>query len=153
MANENEKIYDSGPSEPDDDFWLEQGRKMVEGSLPSVRDAAKSLMTGLGVLKAIYLGILGFADLVPKTASLSLKSLFTLPLIFWLGALYCCLCVMMTKESQINLYSPDNIRQNAECTLKSKQNSLKLAFWLLTIGLIFAIALAAFCPELQNIQC
>ncbi len=151
MANENEKIYDSGPSEPDDDFWLEQGRKMLEGSLSSVREAAKSLMTGLGVLKAIYLGILGFADLFPKTASLELKSLFTLPLIFWLGALYCCLCVMITKESQINLYSPDNIRQNAECTLKSKQNSLKLAFWLLTIGLIFAIALAAFCPELQDL--
>ncbi len=151
MANENEKIYDSGPSEPDDDFWLEQGVKMVEGSLPSVREAAKSLMTGLGVLKAIYLGILGFADLVPKTASLSLKSLFTLPLIFWLCALYCCLCVMMTKESQINLHSPDDIRQSAEQSLKSKQNSLKLAFWLLTIGLIFAIALAAFCPELQDI--
>lgn len=149
MANENEKIYDSGPSEPDDDFWLEQGKKMLEGSLPSIRDAAKSLMTGLGVLKAIYLGILGFADIVPKTASLGLKSLFTLPLIFWLGALYFCLCVMMTEESRINLYSPDNIRQNAECTLKSKQNSLKLAFWLLTIGLLLAISLAVFCPELQ----
>ena len=151
MANENEKIYESPPSKPSDTFWLEQGKKMLEGSLPSIRDAAKSLMTGLGVLKAIYLGILGFADLVPKTASLSLKSLFTLPLLLWLGALYFCLCVMMTKESQINLHSPDDIRQSAEQALKSKQNSLKLAFWLLTIGLLLAIALAAFCPELQDL--
>ncbi|MCP4613107.1 MAG: hypothetical protein GY845_30810 [Planctomycetes bacterium] len=146
---ENEKIYDSGQSEPDDDFWFEQGKKMVEESLPSIRDAAKSLMTSLGILNAIYLGILGFADLVPKTAPKTLKGLFVSPLIFWLIALYCCLCVMMTEKSQINLHSPDNIRQNTEDALKSKQFFLKLAFWLLTIGLILAIVLAAFCPELQ----
>ncbi|MHC4559366.1 MAG: hypothetical protein ACYS80_18900 [Planctomycetota bacterium] len=150
MANDNEKIYESPPSKPSDSFWLKQGEKMLEDSLPSIREAAKSLMTGLGVLKAIYLGILGFADLVPKTASLSLKSLFTLPLLLWLGALYFCLCVMMTKESQINLHSPEDIRQSAKQALKSKQNYLKLAFWLLTIGLFLAIALASFYPELQD---
>jgi hypothetical protein len=29
MAKKKEIIYDSAPSQPDDDFWLEQGRKML----------------------------------------------------------------------------------------------------------------------------
>lgn len=144
MPNENEKIYDSGPSKPSDSFWLKQGEKMVEESLASIRGAAKSLMTGLGLLKGIYLGILGFADFVPATLPLPVKGLFILPLLFWLGALYCCLCVMMTKEYEVNLHSPDDIREKSQATLKSKQGSLVCAFWLLAIGLIAAMLLVIY---------
>jgi hypothetical protein len=31
MSEEEEKIYESGPEQPDDDFWLEHGKKMLEG--------------------------------------------------------------------------------------------------------------------------
>jgi len=141
MPDQNEKIYESQPSKPMDSFWLKQGEKMFEDSLPSIREAAKSLMTGLGVLKGIYLGILGFSDFVPKAASWTLKGLFILPLLFWLLALYCCLCVMMTKAHSINLHSPESIRQICELTLKEKQNYLLCAFVMLAVGLIIAIFL------------
>lgn len=144
MPNENEKIYDSPPSKPTDTFWLKQGEKMLKDSLPSIREAAKSLMTGLGLLKAIYLGILGFAEFVPKTMPLPYKALFISPLLLWLCALYCCLCVMMTKEYKINLHSPDDIREKSQSQLKAKQKSLQLAFWLLAIGLITALWLMVF---------
>lgn len=53
LSNQAEVIYQSAPSEPDDDFWLEQSNKLIVESLPVVREAAKSLMTGLGALQGI----------------------------------------------------------------------------------------------------
>ena len=144
MPNENEKIYDSPPSEPDDDFWLEQGKKMIEGSFGAVQEATKSLMTGLGLLQSIYLGILGFADYIPKTLSLPVKTIFLLPLLFWLLALYSCLQVMMTKRLDITLFSPDDIRSNYNRVLRDKQKNLKSGFWELTIGLVVAFLLLFF---------
>lgn len=126
---DEEKIYDSPPSEPEDEFWLDQGKKMIEDSMRSVRDAAKSLMTGLGLLKTIYLGILGFADFIPARLPQFYKSLFIVPLLFWLFALYHCLLVMMTKRLTINLHSPDNIRSQSGKILMEKQKSLQWAFW------------------------
>jgi hypothetical protein len=144
MPNENEKIYDSPPSEPDDDFWLEQGKQMIEGSFEAVQEAAKALMTGLGLLQSIYLGILGFADYIPKTLSLPVKTIFLLPLVLWLLALHSCLQVMMTKRLDINLFSPDDIRSNYNQVLRDKQKHLKSGFWELTIGLIVAFLLLFF---------
>lgn len=145
MSDEEEKIYDSGPEQPDDEFWLAQGTKMVEESMPAVREAAKSLMTGLGLLKGIYLGVLGFSDYVPKTMWLPYKSLFLLPFLFWLAALYCCLCVMMTTRYEINLHSPDDIRNKSESVLAAKQSNLRWAFWMFAVGLLTAILLMVFC--------
>ena len=40
MADENDFIFDSAPSNPDDDFWLEHGKKMVGDVITAVREAA-----------------------------------------------------------------------------------------------------------------
>lgn len=144
MPENKEIIYESAESEPDDEFWLEQGKKMREESLCAVREAAKALITGLGLLKGIYLGILGFADYVPKEIPLSYKSLFIIPLFFWLIALYHSLEVMMTKRLDINLLSPDDIRQKSEKMLLEKHSSLQCSYWTLTIGVLIAILLLIF---------
>lgn len=101
MTDEKERIYDSAPSEPDDEFWLEQGKKMASESITAVREAAKVLMTGLGLFKGIFLVILGFADYIPKTMPIMYKSLFLVPLLFLLISLYHCLKVMMTQQLDI----------------------------------------------------
>jgi hypothetical protein len=146
MTAENQKIYDSGPSKPSDDFWLKHGQTMLTDSLPSIRSAAKSLMTGLGLLKAIYLGILGFADLVPKDAQTVEKAVFVIPLLIWLYALYNCLYVMMTQKLNLNLHCPDDIRAESQAVLKEKQNALTWAFCLLALGLIAATVLLLLLP-------
>src|SRR5262249_23897429 len=63
----DEEIPDSPRDDPEHLFWLEQGRKALTDSvsLSSVRAAATSLMTGLGAMQAIYIGVLGFADFIP----------------------------------------------------------------------------------------
>ena len=60
---------------------------------------------------------------------------------FWLGAVYNCLRVMTTQRLDINLYSPDDIREESQSILKNKNTQLCLAFWMLTLGLITALVL------------
>ena len=144
MPKKNVNIIDSPPSEPDDDFWIEQGRGLVKGSLSALLDASKSLMTGLGMLQGIYLGILGFAEYVPKTMPNIFKFLFALPFLFWLFALYKCLQILMTKKFKLHLNSPDEIRETYENILKDKQEKLTQAFWTLASGLIMAVLLFGF---------
>jgi len=138
-----EKIYDSAPLQPYDNFWLEQGKKMIDGSLDAIWEAAKSMITGLELLQAVYLGILGFSNFIPETLPLSHKSLFIVPLLVWLIALYFSLEVMMTKRREINPYAPEAIAQKAEEILQEKQRQLQIAFWLLAVGLTLAMLLFA----------
>jgi hypothetical protein len=130
-----ERVYDSGPKKPDDAFWLSQGRKMVEESLPAVREAAKALMTGLGVLQAVYVGVLGFGDFLHRGMWGAGEVAFAAPGVLWLVALYECLRVMMTKEYPVNPDSPDDIRRCCERSLRDKQRDLECAFWFLAAGL------------------
>lgn len=45
--NQTETIYNSPPSEPDDDLWLAHGAKILEESVPSLRSAASELIKAL----------------------------------------------------------------------------------------------------------
>lgn len=139
-----EQVYESPLSETDDDFWLEHGRRILSESLTNVRNAANALMTALGVLQGIYLGILGFAKFIPEDLPLPEKMLFLLPLVLWLVALYWCITVAMTERESIYLNSPNDIRDKTIRFIERKQRYLELAFWLLAIGLIAAFALLIF---------
>ena len=141
MPEQRERVYESPSSEPGDEFWLEQGKKMVEGSIEAVREAAKALMTGAGVVQGIYLGILGLTDYIPKTMPLPQKSLFIVPLALMLISLYYALQTMMTEEFEVNLRSPDDIRQLSEHILHEKQQQLRTSFWAFAIGIVAAIVL------------
>ncbi len=140
----DEKIYLSPPSESDDDFWLEQGQRMLIESLASVRAAANALMTAIGILQGIYLGILGFAKFIPEDLPLVQKALFIIPLLLWLQALHLCIEVVMTELLGVYLHSPSDIREKSTRLLLQKQRSLQHAFWWLAVGLLAAFGLLLF---------
>lgn len=142
-SKQAEIIYQSAPSEPDDDFWLEQANKLIVESLPAVREAAKSLMTGLGALQGIYLGMLGFAKFIPETAQWWEKAMFFPPLLCWMLGLYQCLKVAKTEELTIYRNSPADIRQKLGELAKEKQRELDLAFYWMLGGLAAAFLLVA----------
>jgi hypothetical protein len=144
LSDSNDKIYASAPSELDDDFWLEEGRRMLSDSLASVREAANALMMALGVLEGIYLGILGFAEFIPDGLALAQKVIFMTPLLLWLFALYFCIVVVMTQRLEVNLNSPSDIREKSTSLMLEKQRYLVWAFWLLALGLLAAFALLIF---------
>ncbi len=147
MSDPGEKIYDSGPGKPDDEFWLEQGRKMVEASLPAVREAAKALMTGLGVLQGIYVAVLGFGE-TAKEASWEVAGFMALPLVAWMVALLFCLRVIMTDRHEIHLHAPESIRDHHEAILRAKQKDLWYAYIGLALGLLLVLAVIALMPVL-----
>jgi hypothetical protein len=148
LPDSGEKIYTSSDSEPDDDFWLEQGRRMLTGTLSTIRTAANSLMTALGVLQGIYLGIIGFSKFIPETLPLLQKVLFIAPLIIWLLALYFCVEVAMTERLAVFLHSPSDIREESTSLILEKQRYLEWSFWLLALGLLTAFALLIYQLEM-----
>jgi hypothetical protein len=129
-------IFDSPPSKPDDDFWLEQGRKLVDGSMAAVKDAAKNLLTGLGALQGIYIAMLGFAEFIPKTLDVWTKSLFFIPMLCWMVAIYLALQVLMTRQLYIYLHSPEDIQKELGEMVEIRQKHLQWAFWSATAGLV-----------------
>ena len=141
MADEIIDLGDSPPTPPDADLWLEYGRKMVTDGPVSLRSAATSLMTGLGALQGIYLGILGFAKFIPEDTSTVMKVVYVSPLLFWMVALYLCLRVMMTEAATVNLNAPGELRQQYAEWLAKKQWQLEYAFWWLCCGMLGAIGL------------
>lgn len=138
-----EVIPDSPRADPEHLFWLEQGRKLLTDSvsLAAVREAAKSMMTGLGALQTIYIGVLGFAEFIPKTMDVPLKWFFALPPIPWLWALYLCLKVLKTEGMEVRLKAPNEIRDRLQQLVREKQHDLDVAFWLLLAGLVLAVVL------------
>jgi len=139
-----EVIYDSPPSESDDDLWLAQGAKMLEESVPGVRNAASELIKALGLLQTVYLGILGFAKFIPENMEVYNKALFIVPIIPWVVATYYCLRVMKTDIVRINLRSPSDIREKATTLLEDKQGNLENAFILLIAGIVMAFVMVVF---------
>ena len=139
-----EVIYDSPPSESDDDLWLAQGAKMLEESVPGVRNAASELIKALGLLQTVYLGILGFAKFIPENMEVYNKALFIVPIVPWVVATYYCLRVMKTDIVRINLRSPTDIREKATTLLEDKQSNLENAFILLIAGIVMAFVMVVF---------
>jgi hypothetical protein len=139
-----EKIYDSPASEPDDELWLAHGAKMLEDSVPGVRNAASGLITALGMLQTVYLGILGFAKFIPEEMAIYNKALFIVPLIPWVVATYYCLRVLKTELVRINLRSPSDIRELASELLAEKQRYLDAGFALLIAGIVLAFVMVVF---------
>jgi len=141
MPEENTTVYDSPPSDPMDLFWLEQGKKLVEDSIGAITDGTKSMITVVGLLKGIYIGIIGFADFIPKTFPLMYKFLYLLPLLFWLVALHSYGYVLSTRKVQFNIHNPGEIKDIYFQILAQKQQSFNIGLWLQSIGIVVLLFL------------
>ena len=141
MSENNEKIFHSPVSDPDDDFWLAHGKQIIIESLPAVRSAANSVITALGFIQAIYLGMLGFGEFIPKEIPWNVKALFFIPLLLWLVSLYFCISVVMTGKMEIVLYSPEDIKDQSLNFTRKKQRALRWGFIFMATGLLGAFVL------------
>ncbi len=141
---ESKLIYESPPSEADDDLWLAHGTKSLDESVPSLRAAASEMIKTTGMLMTVYLAILGFAKVIPGDTQVYGKTLLVAPIVPWVTAIYYCLRVMKPKVTKINLHSPSDIRESTAELLKEKQRHLDAAFGLLIVGILFAFGLVIF---------
>jgi hypothetical protein len=144
IAEGGETVYDSAPSETDDDLWLAHGTKMLEDSVPGLRSAASELLKALGMLMTVYLAVLGFAKFIPENMEVYNKALFSVPIVPWVIAAYFCLRVMKTEIFKVNLRSPSDIREISSALLEDKQRYLEIAFALLAAGIVLAFVMIIF---------
>jgi hypothetical protein len=144
LSESIEKIYSSPPSEPDDEFWLEEGKRMVIESLNTVRNAASALIAALGILQGVYMAVLGFGEKQLGSLSFLQQALFIAPVLLWLASFYLCLAVVMTKKLAIFTNSPSDVRDKSIRLLLKKQLQLQWAFWLLALGLLATFGLFFF---------
>jgi hypothetical protein len=143
-SQESKLIYDSPPSEADDDLWLAHGTKSLDESMPSLRAAASEVIKATGMLMTVYLAILGFAKVIPGDTQAYRKTLLVAPIVPWVTPIYYGLRVMKPKVTEINLHSPSDIRERTSELLKEKQRHLNAAFGLLIVGVLFAFGLVIF---------
>jgi hypothetical protein len=141
LSDSTEKIYPSPPSEPDDEFWLAEGKRMVTESLYSVRNAASALIAALGILQGVYLAVLGFGEKQLNGLSFLQQAQFIAPVLLWLVSFYLCLAVVMTKKLAVFTNSPSDVRDKSIRLLLKKQLQLQWAFWLLALGLLATFGL------------
>jgi hypothetical protein len=88
----------------------------------------------------VYLGLLGFGDLVPSSFPLPLKLLFLLPLACWFLAFYLCL-LLPTRQRSFPPNAPEEIRQVHEHLLARRQQLLMAMFVVMAVGQVSAGAL------------
>ncbi|MHC4156279.1 MAG: hypothetical protein ACYST6_15350 [Planctomycetota bacterium] len=144
MLDEQQGYYGASPTNVEQDFWLEQGRRILSSYITAIQAAARGLIIALGLLEAAYLAILAFSHCTPKSMPFIQKSLFMTPLLFWLAALYYCLRILMFEHYDINLRSPSDIRTKSQYILEDKHDGLQWAYWLLLTGVLDAALLLIF---------
>ena len=141
-------VFESAPAQPDDEFWLDQGRKMLSEASKSVESVANSLITVLGVIlgfiQGVYLALIGFAKIIPSNLSIWSKILFVIPLVLWLIALFACIRVALPRRVVLNPYSPDDIREKLTKISLEKQRNLLWVYVFLAVGLLLALILIVF---------
>jgi len=99
------------------------------------------VMTALAAMQSVWLGILGFAKIIPEDWVVWKKAVFVLPFVFWMPAFYCCVQVMLTKLLEINLHSPSDICAQTTQLLREKQAQLQRAVVCLFCGITVAFML------------
>lgn len=138
MAKNKEIIFESALPELGDDFWLEQGKNLFENTVNSLNEAAKLFITGIGLMKGIYLGILGFSDVVANAVTQQNKFILIVPFLCWILSLFYALRVIVLQREKMFIFSPEDIREKYFVLVKSKRFNLKLSFYTFVVGLFSA---------------
>jgi hypothetical protein len=129
------------PPTPDDEFWMTKMREVAGGSIASIEESAKQLITMITVMQGIYAAVLAFSGIkeMPK-GSIIVLLLYGLPLFVWLGSLFFALRVFWTREYKYFANSPDSAKDTFLKIATDKHKDVRLAYILFTISFIVAAA-------------
>lgn len=125
----------------EDKFWLEQGKEFVKNSIPTIQDSGKQLITMLTTMQGIYLAAFAYSEFMKKPGSVPVWQhlVLALPLLIWLCALYFALSIFRTKEHDIYLNAPDEIKRKLDEIASFKQKNLNRTYYLIVLGFLVAV--------------
>ncbi len=131
---------------PSDQVWLDAAAKAASGSVDSIEEAARQLITITTALSTLYFAVLTVSTLKQVLSALrgpafwALLFLFLAPLLCWVFSLWACALVFHPETYLVNLDSPE-LAQAAMLEMASyKHARLRRAYSALFAGLGFLVA-------------
>lgn len=141
-SNEDEIFVESVPLSPEDERLDKLFDEMEQGSLKTLEDAARQLITLSTTLLGAFFGLLAFKDAPSYLGYAEVKGIGTLALISFMAALYFSLQAVSPKRytfSQANLTAK---RKILEEMLAHKHEMVNRASWIFGFGTFLMLVAA-----------
>ena len=121
-------------AEPDP-FWRQNAQKLVEGSVDTLDNMAKQLITLTSLLEGLYFHAITFSDL-KGTLSGWLIWIYIAPIALWMLSLLSAVWTLFPKTYIINIGSSRNSKETYEQIVSKKHFRLKIAAALLVLSFL-----------------
>lgn len=128
------------PPEPDNlledtrAFWRETGKNLVRGSISTIDETAKQIVTVAGILEGLYFHAITFTDLRGKVMG-DVLWVYLAPIGLLLISLCAALIVFFPDRSRLNFNSSGASKLVYERTVRAKLWALRVASIFLVLGI------------------
>jgi hypothetical protein len=119
-------------AEPDP-FWRQNAQKLVEGSVDTLDNMAKQLITLTSLLEGLYFHAITFSDLRGTLGGFVIW-FYIAPIALWLASLLFAVWTLFPKTYDINIGSSRNSKETYEQIVSKKHFRLKISATLLVLS-------------------
>jgi hypothetical protein len=118
-----------------DPFWRKNAQKLVEGSIDTLDNTAKQLITLTALLEGLYFHAITFSDL-RGTLSGWLILIYIAPIALWMASLLFAVLTLFPKTYNINIGSSRNSKEIYEQIVSKKHFRLKISAFMLVLSFL-----------------
>ena len=140
--NEDEIYVESVPLSPEDERLDKLFDEMETGSLKTLEDAARQIITLSTTLLGAFFGLLAFKDTPSYLGYTEVKIVGTLALISFMAALYFALRAVAPKRYTFSHANLTAKRKIVEEMLTDKHRAVNRASWIFGFGALLMLAAA-----------
>lgn len=140
--DENEIFVEAVPLSPDDERLDKLFDEMETGSLKTLEDAARQIITLSTTLLGAFFGLLAFKDAPSYLGFFEVKVIGTLALISFMAALYYALQAVSPKRYTFSHANLTAKRKILEELLAHKHRTVNRASWIFGFGAFLMLAAA-----------
>ncbi|HYN90119.1 MAG TPA: hypothetical protein VER55_16410 [Ardenticatenaceae bacterium] len=120
-------------------FWRETGQALVRGSVETLDETARQIITVAGILEGLYFHAIAFGDLHATPPALLVLVAYLAPIVLLLLSLIAALLVFIPDHYRLNIHSSEAGRQVHAHVVASKLRYLRGAAFFLIVGVLAII--------------
>lgn len=141
-TQDNEIFVESTPLTPEDERLDKLFDEMEQGSLKTLEDAARQIITLSTALLGAFFGLMAFKDAPTYLGFFEIKLIGALALICFMAALFFALQAVSPKRYTFSRANLTVKRKILEEMLSIKHNAVKQAAWIFGFGALLMLAAA-----------
>ena len=136
---EDKVIVSASPLSPHDKALLKFGKDFIVGSVDTIRDFAKTMITLVSGLFAVYFALLQFlgAANVTKIGSKAVIGIVYLPPMFFILSIVAFVLGVLPIAHTISLNQPDTIRKARSTILRVKYVAVLVGLFFFLLGMYY----------------